>query len=217
MAEVDWSGVRDRVAALASKQRARSIFGADDHRFLLNPVLTRAELLDVESAVGVRLPADYGSFLVEVGNGGAGPGFGIAAVVRRGDSWLWTGNDAAAVAKLGVEFAPFGPQVLADHQRARPAEDHFADHESYVAACRSWVQREDELYDEESYGTLAIAEQGCGHCWRLVVSGPYRGLVWDDARGSDMPLTPLTDRAGDRVGFGRWYLDWLAAAEAAAG
>ena len=95
-------------------------------------------------------------------------------------------------------------------------EGDFADQAAYLAACRAWVRHEDDLYDVESYRTLSIAEQGCGHCWRLVVSGPHRGVIYDDARGSDMPLTPLAGPAGDRLRFGGWYLRWLGEAEAAA-
>ncbi|MEO3821048.1 hypothetical protein [Plantactinospora sp. B24E8] len=49
-----------------------------------------------------------------------------------------------------------------------------------------------------------------------MVSGPQRGMVWADDSADDAGLRPLTDR-GDRIGFARWYLNWLDEAAATAG
>jgi hypothetical protein len=36
--------------------------------------------------------------------------------------------------------------------------------------------------------------------------------VWLDYRAGDGPFAPLEADGRDRVGFGEWYLDWLARA-----
>jgi hypothetical protein len=58
-------------------------------------------------------------------------------------------------------------------------------------------------------GSMALCHFGCGAVFRLVVTGPGRGQVWFDDRGSDGGISPA---AAD---FRTWYLDWLAEREAA--
>lgn len=178
-------------------------------------MLTVAELVDLEQVIGARLPEDYRAFLLEVGNGGAGPGYGIERINRTSDGWQWTGPGITTVAKLAVPFQPFDPRVYTEHDAKQPVESYFPDHDSFREAKRAWVRRLDDLYDEETFGAIALSHQGCGYYWLLVVSGPERGAVWDDSRAADVPLSPLTGAAGERVTFHRWYLDWLIRAEAA--
>jgi hypothetical protein len=213
--EVSWLGVQERVAAIARADASKKVFGASRHRFMLYPVLTISELLDLEQSIDVRLPEEYRAFLLEVGNGGAGPGYGLERVEQTAGGWRWSGHGVTTVAKLGVPFRPFTAQVYAQHEAKQPVEKDFPDHASFVAASRVWTQRMDDLYDEETFGTIAISHQGCGYYWLLVVSGPERGTVWDDSRATDAPLSPLTGSAGERLTFARWYLNWLSRAETA--
>lgn len=215
MTEIDWLGVRQRVGAITSMEAARTVFGAIGHKFVLHPVLTVAELADLEQGIGVRLPAEYRSFLLEVGNGGAGPGYGLERVEWAIDGWRWMGDGVTTVGRLGIPFQPFDPRVYDEHAAQRPVERDFSDPDAFTQAGLAWVQRLDDLYDEETFGTVALSHQGCGYFWLLVVSGPERGTVWDDSRAADIALSPLTGPAGGRLTFGQWYLDWLAQAEAA--
>jgi hypothetical protein len=48
-----------------------------NHRYRLGAVLSEATLAAFESANGVGLPQDYRRFLSEIGNGGAGPYYGL--------------------------------------------------------------------------------------------------------------------------------------------
>ncbi|MFJ9784253.1 hypothetical protein ACIRSS_32080 [Amycolatopsis sp. NPDC101161] len=43
----------------------------------------------------------------------------------------------------------------------------------------------------------------CGAYFRLVVTGPERGRLWFDDRGSDGGVSPVG------AGFREWYLKWL--------
>jgi hypothetical protein len=52
-------------------------FGVHIHRYRLGPALPVSELQSIETDLGIALPNDYGAFLRELGNGGAGPGYGL--------------------------------------------------------------------------------------------------------------------------------------------
>src|SRR4051812_7441634 len=60
-----------------------SVFGAKEHQYKLNPCLTEEEILNFEKRFSIILPADYRDFLSLVGNGGAGPGYGLFALEDR--------------------------------------------------------------------------------------------------------------------------------------
>jgi hypothetical protein len=60
----------------ARRQRAQP-FGSEHHQWVLNPVASEAEVAAFESTYGVVLPADYRAFVCTIGNGGAGPAYGL--------------------------------------------------------------------------------------------------------------------------------------------
>jgi hypothetical protein len=67
----------DMLRRLRAVDTGFRVFGSEEHRYELGPVLSESHLAAFETANGVRLPEDYRRFLSEVGNGGAGPFFGL--------------------------------------------------------------------------------------------------------------------------------------------
>ncbi len=65
------------LAQLRTADAKFRVFGSEQHRYRLGPTLSEAELVAFESANGVLLPEDYRRFLAAVGNGGAGPFYGL--------------------------------------------------------------------------------------------------------------------------------------------
>lgn len=53
------------------------VFGTNSHQYKLGPTLAEAELQSFEQKHQVKLPEDYRLFLKEIGNGGAGPFYGL--------------------------------------------------------------------------------------------------------------------------------------------
>lgn len=78
----DRAGVVDRLDFLRRADPGFTRFGSAKHRYLLNQPLTQSEVTAFEARYGLSLPEDYRSFLLEVGDGGAGPFYGIFLLDR---------------------------------------------------------------------------------------------------------------------------------------
>jgi hypothetical protein len=219
-----WSGVRERVEALAHKDRTWDVLGAWDqygvlgHHFRLAPPLSESEVAEAETRWGVSLPADYRSFLLQVGAGGAGPGYGLSTLHGTESGWEWTDpGGETRHDRLTVAFptAEERARRLAEHEGQEPVRSDFETPEAFDDAYRVWRDADDELPDWLASGALCLSHEGCGHFLWLVVTGPERGSMWVDGFSADGGFRPLST-PHVRVGFTDWYLDWIAKAEAAA-
>jgi hypothetical protein len=212
MTSIDWSGVPDRVAELAARGEDAG-FGANGHHFLLEPPLRPDELAELEEQCGVALPEEYRSFLLEVSRGGAGPAYGLFPLRRVDGRWRWEGDGAqlTGLETLGQPFPHTGFFDPAAGLPEPPEQDDHATAEEFDAAEEAHQELHDRLaYDPaHTVGAIYLCHRGCAYRHLLVVSGPERGAMWADDTADDGGLKPLTDPRGDRVGFARWYLDWL--------
>ncbi|MEV0328677.1 SMI1/KNR4 family protein [Micromonospora echinospora] len=209
----DWSDVPPRLARLAADPRAGEVFGADEHGFVLEPPLSEAELAELEGRLRLELPAEYRSFLLTAGRGGAGPAYGLFPLRRTGPGWRWEG-DGADLTDLDTLDQPFAHTEAfnpADDLPPQPDEDDFDSPDALEAAEDAYQ----ELYDSVVYtgahsvGLLYLCHLGCALREALVVSGPARGQMWADDRAEGGGLRPLLDEDGVPLGFARWYRRWL--------
>ncbi|TVT62643.1 SMI1/KNR4 family protein [Amycolatopsis rhizosphaerae] len=159
------------------------VFGASKHRYRFGAPLRESAVIEFEQRHQVTLPESYRAFLVGIGDGGAGPYYGLfrldgsdIAERDREDRWV-----------PGLLATPF-PHVTAWNPNGPDSLDRMSDEEYFAP---EWVA-----------GSLVIAEYGCGAFFRLILSGPARGQVWFDDRASDGGLTPGPH-------FRDWYLGWL--------
>lgn len=156
-------------------------FGAEFHRYVLNRPLTESTISTFESRYDISLPAEYRSFIRDVGDGGAGPFLGLFRLDR---SELHDPDDEDTV-----------PGFLAGEFPHPHAWNDLGD---------GGPEAEDAYFDPAQIrGSLCLSHQGCGYMVRLVLNGPQRGTLWEDGRCSDMGITPF---APD---FRTWYLTWL--------
>jgi HEAT repeat protein len=154
-------------------------FGSNSHQFKLNPPITEAELREFEATHSVTLPDDFRAFLQQVGNGGAGPYYGIYPL----DRW----DDFATSV---MDEVPGG--FLAQPCPLKPGTNAGLTFENDVDA--------KEIYQ----GTLSLGTQGCSYAMQLIVTGSYRGrVVYCD---SDGEASPYVLREPD---FLSWYERWL--------
>ncbi|OMI34653.1 hypothetical protein SPAR_35396 [Streptomyces sparsogenes DSM 40356] len=204
--------MRERVLALRKAPRWWAVFGADHpghgHDFGLLPVLTEERLRDVERWLGTGLPEEYRTFLMEVGSGGAGPDYGLLPLRPPGP------DTPPATGHCALPFRPGLTAELEEHEEAEPRREDHPDDEAFAATYAAWDTRRDELNDALTEGTLCVGSQGCAYYSLLVVTGPYRGTMWDDVRAVGEGVVPIEPRGRTGpVTFAEWYLDWLDHAE----
>ena len=69
--------LKDLVKRAGKKDGTREIFGSSKHGYKLNPTVTQEEVRRFEARWHLTLPDEYVFFLTKVGNGGAGPYYGL--------------------------------------------------------------------------------------------------------------------------------------------
>src|SRR5687767_14245206 len=74
---------------LDRRDRHRRVFGAGAHQYKLNSPLLVSVVEAFEERHGVSLPQDYRCFITEIGNGGAGPYYGVLPFGRDDDDRDW--------------------------------------------------------------------------------------------------------------------------------
>lgn len=208
---VDWQQVTKRLARLRENDPEFKVFGArtrgTGHGWELPPALTAEQVEEAETQFRIRFPEDYRSFLLEVGAGGAGPGYGLPALSKGPDGWRWVNDggdtqldllDIAALSQKQIE------QKWEQHETSQPRREDYQSHDAYDAAYGAWRAADEALYDRQFIGSVPLSHQGCGWYEWLVITGPERGSV--RVIGDD--IYPVADS------FGAYYLEWLDKAEA---
>lgn len=86
------SGNRVKLEHLKALDVDCQLFGTASHHYQLNPCLTDQQVELFEPEHQVSLPPEYRSFLLQGGNGGAGPDFGIPPLEGTCDNqWVQIG------------------------------------------------------------------------------------------------------------------------------
>lgn len=171
--------IRAKLDRLRAVDPQFKLFGADTHRYKLDATLTGAQIEAFEQSQGIKLPDGYRTFLMELGNGGAGPGYGM----------------------LPLGFHPKYMTNLPPDLLARPFQHREAWHPQITSAA------DDEWYcaDHWIQGTVHLCHFGCGYYALLVVSGAEYGQIWNDDRSSDEGIYP--DPSGDFLTWYEDWLD----------
>jgi hypothetical protein len=175
---LDADAIRQGLRAL-QQGRDPTVFGAVQHGYVLAPTLSEAEAKAFEEKHRIVLPGEYRAFLTEVGNGGAGPFYGIFPLGL--DDW----GDPLEDEQFGSLERPFPGSLPVETPGLDFSPEHLLD------------------------GCLQIAHMGCALYVLLAVSGPLRESLWEDLRANDGGLRLLLDEKGGRLGFGDWYMAWL--------
>ena len=168
------------------------LFGSDHHKYKFRSSINNTQIKAFEQKHNIELPEDYRAFLLEFGNGGCGPGYGLIQL-ENGPYDIPHNKEESEIISLQSSFRFETYWNLEDF----PKENYS-----------TW---EDE-YDQIKWadGMLRIAHLGCGIYCNIIISGNERGNIWIDDRGSEGGIYPDNYYTkAKNYDFISWYTYWL--------
>ncbi|MFB2971709.1 SMI1/KNR4 family protein [Aerosakkonema sp. BLCC-F183] len=196
--------LKNKLTQLATKDKNFKNFGSELHKYQLNPCLSEAEIQAFEAKNRITLPDDYRNFLLEVGNGGAGPGDGLRKLEV--DKEMSTAEN---------DYYLSQPFLLMKAW-------------NYPGLLNPGYEFVDINEDKLTQGTMYVANYGCDIHSRLVITGDQRGTIWINDCGSDGGIYPCSLQIGSfyhsemvedeelepalsepPLSFYDWYDNWL--------
>jgi hypothetical protein len=195
--EVQLQRIKSKLTQLKSADTQLEVFGAKTHAYQLNARLSERRLRLFEKKHGIILPPEYRNFLSQIGNGGAGPYYGLLPLEK--------GNFADISEKKATEFIVLSTPFL--HTKAWNKTWEPSD----ITDEKTLEYLENDYFDPKwSPGMLRIAHAGCGIAINLIVNGPEYGNIWVDSRVNDNGIYPEVPTLGTgRIQFLDWYEQWL--------
>jgi len=213
MSEFDIPSVRAAISQLRGRQP--NVFGSDGHGFQMNPVLSESEAAAFERDHKIVLPPDYRQFVTKVGNGGAGPFYGVFPLGFMDDNFgqrPWEENDGF----IGTLSDPFRFQEEWNDLSGYPEADLMKRNETEY-------DRQIDKFEGKYWssglmnGAFPICHEGCALRLWLVVTGEQARKVWEDRRTEYKGLRPVRLAGGSAATFSEWFCEWLDGCFATAG
>jgi hypothetical protein len=158
--ELTLNRINDKLRRLRKLDMDYQVFGAHSHRYQLGPRWNDAALSRWERDHAIALPDEYRLFLLYVGDGPCGPGYGLEP--------LSVLSGAPGLHDPFPFDAPFHGLIA----ETDPTLDNAARNEAHARYCEVW-QRTPLMG-----GALSLVHYGCDIWARLVLNGPFRGQLW---------------------------------------
>ena len=179
------------------------MFGVSEHQYKLGSPVDLTFVRSIEEKYHFRFPEDYVQFITEVGDGGAGPGYGLYPF-----SYYCTEAESAKEAnarkkylhRLGRELRllPIEPEWLDDFCISQ--EDYKKNPEKYFrGSSESFNWHNGVLYGP--YGFFHLGTHGCWRDFGLVTAGERYGQVFIYDTEGAFELAASS--------FQAFYQDWL--------
>jgi len=192
------NNIINKLSELKRLDRYFEVFGSETHKYELNKPKTEEELQKFENENGITLPNGYREFIKKVGNGGAGPYYGLEPMEN--------GREVDLDYKNG--------ENLIDLSKPFPHTEHW--NVKFEEFTDDNYDEIDKLMDKTYYdnkfvnGLLRISNFGCGVRMNLVVNGNEKGNIWVDDRTNHNGLFPDPYfETTERLDFLKWYEMWL--------
>lgn len=191
------------IGQLASAGIESSVFGAEHHGFRVNPPLTETDVCDFEARWRIALPDEFRSSLLPVGNGGAGPGYGLYPLGKCMHLRELRDCDPETLKPSD----PFPHSLPWNGLKDKPDPNNVSDLALYDERAAVFLPR---YFDSNwSSGAIPLSTRGCGLKVILVVTGLEKGTVWHDDRAACEGIYPVKQSGSERIGLFDWYRGWL--------
>ncbi|WP_175288712.1 SMI1/KNR4 family protein [Flagellimonas eckloniae] len=155
------------------------------------PIL-HENLQQFEEIYQIKFPMEYREFLLNVANGGIGPGNGIFPLER------------ALQYSTNLHLPWLNPTKYNDLFKYYSSMDEGESFDKRMNLILNRIESPElDLYNRRENGILYIADGGCGTNIFLVVSGTKRGQIWIDLNVTEEGYSFIADD------FLSWYEKWL--------
>lgn len=202
-----------KLKELSQKDKGLNVFGSASHEYALNDPISEERLEQLEDKYSCNFPLDYRSFLTVVGNGGAGPFYGVFPIEMQDDNYDMCGwGKGCLVGDLSKPFSYDNEWNLpSEYWENEPNLNGDETEEEEDKLWEAWDKQIERDYWAPNImnGAIPICHQGCAIRTWLVVSGSMKGTVWDDYRCDREGIAPLKNKDGSNMSFTDWYLNWL--------
>ncbi|MDN4078758.1 SMI1/KNR4 family protein [Paenibacillus polymyxa] len=186
--ETQLDRIKNKLSQAMRKDADISVFGASSHQYRVKEKLTAKELEDWQTLNQVTLPEPYALFLMKIGNGGAGPYYGIYSL---GKATSYTERQVLLAKSV---LHPGMTKEEWNHLIEPLTRDEDIPDEEYDDTCNKVLG-----------GMLCIGTQGCEYDMYLVLEGKYRGrIVYTSDFHPDHPFFFVYEGS-----FLDWYERWL--------
>lgn len=153
--------IKSKLKHLKECDKNKILFGAEDHNYELGLPLEEEEIVQFEQEFGIEIPKEYRAFLKNIGDGGAGPGYGLYSLEQ-----IKSELNNMSKNYLSKEF-PLKKEWNKD------------------------ISDDNKTYDFYRQGTITLSHLGCGYYHFFVLNGSERGSIWHDGRAGDFGISPL--------------------------
>lgn len=148
------------------------MFGVSGHQYKLNPPVDLAFVRAVEEEYHFRLPEDYVQFITEVGDGGAGPGYGLCSF-----GFYRTEVKNAKAAKMRNSYL-HGLSKNPQLQPLKPDDLEYVG-ESYKQNLEKYLMAESFNWDNDTpNGFFHLGTYGCALDYGLITCGERYGQIF---------------------------------------
>lgn len=186
-----------KILELKKLDKKYAIFGANTHKYIFNCKKSESELIRYEESNGIKLPIEYRNFLKQIGNGGAGPYYGIEKI----ENGKFADLDSGANGEKIDLSKPFK-----FNKKWNFNNNPFKDENGEIR----YDLRDIEYFKPDwANGLLRIANFGCGVSINLIVNGDEYGNIWVDDRCNEKGIYPFKSKISKRTQFLAWYEEWL--------
>ena len=189
--------IRTKIENLKKLDKKYSTFGSNRHKYELNKTKSESELREFETNNSIILPTEYREFIKLIGNGGAGPYYGLEKLEKGNYADLDSGGSGEKI-DLSKPFQFTEKWNLNNNQ--------FKDEKGEI---RHDLKDTEYFKPDWANGMMRIANFGCGVSINLIVNGDEYGNIWADDRCNDQGILPFQPNNRNRIQFFDWYEQWL--------